>query len=264
MSIAGSDSGGGAGIQADLKTFDAFGAHGLSAITCVTAQNTRGVSAIHAVPGKILAAQLDALFGDFPVRAVKIGMLGSAATARRVAAALRRYRPPFVVLDPVMVATTGALLSSTAAARAMRAELLPLADLVTPNLPEAEAMTGLDLHRDGACEEAIAHLLEDGARAVLLKGGHARGRQVVDRLHDGISRTDFIHPRQAIAGHGTGCTLASAIAARLAQGFTLKNAVRDATDFVARGIRFAYRPGKGGVHVLGHAMAAPRNIPPGG
>jgi hydroxymethylpyrimidine/phosphomethylpyrimidine kinase len=263
MSIAGSDSGGGAGIQADLKTFDAFGAHGLTAITCVTAQNTRGVRAIHAVPGKILEAQLDALFGDFPVGAVKIGMLGSAATARRVAAALRRYRPPFVVLDPVMVATTGARLSSTAAVRVLHAELLPLADLVTPNLPEAEAMTGLELHRDGACEEAIVHLLEGGARAVLLKGGHGRGRQVVDRLHDGTARTDFIHPRRAIAGHGTGCTLASAIAARLAQGFTLKNAVRDATDFVARGIGCAYRPGKGEISILGHALAAPRNIPPG-
>jgi hydroxymethylpyrimidine/phosphomethylpyrimidine kinase len=264
MSIAGSDSGGGAGIQADLKTFDAFGAHGLTAITCVTAQNTRGVSAIHTVPGKILEAQLDALFSDFPVQAVKIGMLGTAVTARRVAAALRRYRPPVVVLDPVMVATTGARLASSAAARALCAELLPLANLVTPNLPEAEVMTGIQIRRDDDFERAIQCLLELGARAVLLKGGHARGRQVIDRLHDGKSRTDFIHPRKNIAGHGTGCTLASAIAARMAQGFTLKNAVRDATDFVARGLVYAYRPGKGKICVLGHALAAPRHIPSDG
>jgi len=124
-------------------------------------------------------------------------------------------------------------------------------------------MTGLEIRNQADYEVAIECLLKRGARAVLLKGGHARGRQVIDRLHDGKTRSDFIHPRRAIAGHGTGCTLASAIAARLAQGFTLKNAVRDATDFVARGIASAYRPGKGKISVLGHALAAPRAISTG-
>ena len=259
LSIAGSDSGGGAGIQADLKTVDAHGMHGITAITCVTAQNTRGVHAVHALPAAAVASQLQALFEDFPVAAVKIGMLGSAGIVRAVAAALRRYRPAQVVLDPVMVATTGASLSNDAAVRALVRHLLPLATVVTPNLPEAEALTGMQLRRAADFDCAASALRALGAHAVLLKGGHARGAEVVDRYYDALGhRSEFRHPRLRVSGHGTGCSLATAVACGLAQGLPAVTAVRQATDFLARALSHAYRPGRGQVSVLGHAQARRR------
>ena len=259
LSIAGSDSGGGAGIQADLKTVDAHGMHGITAITCVTAQNTRGVHAVHVLPAAAVASQLHALFEDFPVAAVKIGMLGSAGIVRAVAAVLRRYRPAQVVLDPVMVATTGASLSSQAAVRGLLRHLLPFATLVTPNLPATEALTGLRLRRAADFDRAAAVLRVLGARAVLLKGGHARGAEVVDRYYDALGhKSEFRHPRLRVSGHGTGCSLATAVACGLAQGLPAVTAVRQATDFLARALSRAYRPGRGQVSVLGHAAARRR------
>jgi hydroxymethylpyrimidine/phosphomethylpyrimidine kinase len=252
LTIAGSDSGGGAGIQADLKTFHAHGVHGLSAITAITAQNTRGVTAVHAVPPGHVRSQLDAVFGDFPVGAVKTGMLGSAAIVRRVARELRRRQPAWLVVDPVMIATSGARLLATDATTALVDELIPLADVLTPNLPEAEALLGHPLKTPRDFDAAGDALLALGARAVLLKGGHAGGREVVDRWYDARGRLDIRHPRLPREGHGTGCTLAAAIAAELAKGRAPRTAVRRATAYVHRALERGYRPGGGEVDVLRH------------
>lgn len=252
LTIAGSDSGGGAGIQADLKTFHAHRTHGLSAITAVTAQNTRGVAAVHKVPDKHVRAQLDALFEDFPVAAVKIGMLGDAATTRLVARLMQARRPPWLVLDPVMIATSGARLLEDAAVHAMIDELLPLADILTPNLPEAEALLGRRVVHPEDFDAAGAALRDMGAAGVLLKGGHAPGREVVDRFYDARGVMSLRHPRLEREGHGTGCTLSSAITARLARGARPRQAVRGATAYVHRALRAAYLPGGGGLHVLRH------------
>lgn len=252
LTIAGSDSGGGAGIQADLKTFHAHRTHGLSVITAVTAQNTRGVTAVHKVPGKHIRAQLEALFDDFPVAAVKIGMLGDAATTRLVARLMRRYRPAWLVLDPVMIATSGARLLEDDAVHAMIDELVPLADILTPNLPEAEALLGRRITRHGDFDHAVAALRAMGADGVLLKGGHAPGDQVVDRFHDARGTMQLVHPRLDREGHGTGCTLSSAITAGLARGDRPRQAVRRATAYVYRALDHAYLPGGGGLHVLRH------------
>ncbi|HET6912590.1 MAG TPA: bifunctional hydroxymethylpyrimidine kinase/phosphomethylpyrimidine kinase [Rhodanobacteraceae bacterium] len=250
LTIAGSDSGGGAGIQADLKTFAALGVHGLSAITAITAQNTRGVRAIHPVPLKHLRAQLDALFEDFPIGAVKTGMLGDAKTTRCVARELRLRKPAWLVVDPVMIATSGARLLDADAVRVLCDELIPLADVLTPNLPEAEALLGIKIKtaRDG--ERAAQSLLDLGVQAVLLKGGHARGREVVDLYADARGTIEFRHPRLKIQAHGTGCTLSAALAASLAKGATPRVATRRAIGFVQRAMRAAYRPGGGALHVL--------------
>lgn len=255
LTIAGSDSGGGAGIQADLKTFDAFGVHGLSALAAVTAQHTRGVTAVHAVPPRILRAQIDAVFDDFFIGAVKIGMLGTAAAVREVALALTVHRPRVVVLDPVMVATSGARLLAPAAVDALVKRLLPLATIVTPNLPEAEALTGRRLRREADFDAAAADLRAAGAGAVLLKGGHGRGQRVIDRLYLGDERRDFVHRRLAVEGHGTGCSLAAAIAAGMACGHDIGEAADMAIGFVQRALAAGYRPGRGRVRVLAHARA---------
>ena len=255
LTIAGSDSGGGAGIQADLKTFDVFGLHGLSAIACVTAQNTRRVSAVHNVPAPVLAAQIDAVFDDFRIGAVKLGMLGTSHAVRTVAAALRRHRGPPVVLDPVMIATSGARLISAGAVATLIRELMPLATIVTPNVPEAEALTGLRLRRPEDFDRAAALLREAGAAAVLLKGGHASGAQVTDRYYDADGKMELVHPRLRVEGHGTGCSLAAAIAAGLAHGADAREAVSIATDFVACALSASYRPGRSRVAVLGHSAA---------
>ncbi|MBS0432251.1 MAG: bifunctional hydroxymethylpyrimidine kinase/phosphomethylpyrimidine kinase [Proteobacteria bacterium] len=250
LTIAGSDSGGGAGIQADLKTFAALGVHGLSAITAITAQNTRGVRAIHPVPLRHLRAQLDALFEDFPVAAVKTGMLADARTARCVAREIERRKPAWLVVDPVMVATSGARLFDKSATRLLRDELLPLADVLTPNLPEAEALLGAKIRNARAAERAALALLELGAGAVLLKGGHATGREVVDLFVDERGTLEFRHPRLPIEAHGTGCTLSAALAAGLAKGAAPRIAARRAIGFVQRALHRAYRPGGGRLHVL--------------
>lgn len=252
LTIAGSDSGGGAGIQADLKTFAALGVHGLSAITAITAQNTRGVRAIHPVPLKHLRAQLDALFEDFPIGAVKTGMLGDAKTARCVARELGKRKPAWLVVDPVMIATSGARLLEDDAIRLLRDELIPLADVLTPNLPEAEALLGTLIRNAREAERAASALLDLGANAVLLKGGHARGREVLDLYADARGTMEFRHPRLGIQAHGTGCTLSAALAANLAKGNTPRIAARRSTDFVQRALRGSFRPGGGDLHVLRH------------
>ena len=258
LTIAGSDSGGGAGIQADLKTFAAHGVHGLSAIAALTAQHTRGVTAVHVPDVAFLRAQLDACFEDFRVGAVKIGMLASAEVIACVADALERYAPPHVVLDPVMVATSGAKLLQDDALHALRTRLIPLASIITPNIPEAELLVGMRILDADAADEAIAALRTMGSPAVLLKGGHLdEGECVIDRYDDGHTDATFMHDRLPIEGHGTGCTLASAIAANLCLGLPLAAAVQEATDYIERALRGGYRPGRGAVIVLDHFGAAP-------
>ncbi|ODU95773.1 MAG: bifunctional hydroxymethylpyrimidine kinase/phosphomethylpyrimidine kinase [Rubrivivax sp. SCN 70-15] len=239
LSIAGSDSGGGAGIQADLKTFAALGGYGMSAITAVTAQNTLGVTAIHAVPPGIVAAQIAAVVGDIGVDAVKIGMLPSAATVQAVAEALRSSNPGApIVLDPVLLASSGDRLVAPDTVTAMLRELFPLATLVTPNLDEAALLLGRAIAGADEMESAAVDLLALGAPAVLLKGGHLQGEVVTDVLAgaDG-TRLAFSAPRLASRNlHGTGCTLSSAIAAGLALGRTLPDAVAQARDFLRQAI----------------------------
>lgn len=259
LTIAGSDSGGGAGIQADLKTFAAHGVHGLSVIAALTAQHTRGVTAVHVPDVGFLRAQLDACFADFDIGAVKIGMLATAGVIDCVADALQAHRPPHVVLDPVMVATSGAKLLADDALHALRTRLLPLASIITPNIPEAELLTGVRIADGEAADAAIAGLRAMGARAVLLKGGHLdEGDTVIDRYNDGVLDAEFIHDRQALEGHGTGCTLGSAIAANLCLGMPMPVAVETATDYIERALRGGYRPGRGDVVVLDHFGAAAR------
>ncbi|MCW5580299.1 MAG: bifunctional hydroxymethylpyrimidine kinase/phosphomethylpyrimidine kinase [Luteimonas sp.] len=258
LTIAGSDSGGGAGIQADLKTFAAHGVHGLSAIAALTAQHTRGVTAVHVPPVAFLRAQIDACFDDFNVAAVKLGMLANAEVIHAVADALQAQRPRFVVLDPVMVATSGAKLLEDAALDALRARLIPLADILTPNIPEAELLTGTRIADGDAAALALEDLLAFGADAVLLKGGHLdEGTRVIDRYRGADGSLQLEHPRLSIDGHGTGCTLASAIAANLCLGLPMAQAVQAATDYVGRALHAGHAPGRGAVTVLGHLQAAP-------
>jgi hydroxymethylpyrimidine/phosphomethylpyrimidine kinase len=252
LTIAGSDSGGGAGIQADLKTFAAHRVHGLSALAALTAQHTRGVTAVHAPPVAFLRAQIDACFDDFRIGAVKLGMLATADIIHAVADALEHWRPPHIVLDPVMVATSGAKLLEDAALDALRTRLLPLARIVTPNIPEAALLLGHTIADHDAAASALSALMDLGARAVLLKGGHLHGARMIDRLACGDERAQFEHDALDLEGHGTGCTLASAIAANLAQGRSLPDACARATDYVHGALLHAYRPGRGAVAVLDH------------
>jgi hydroxymethylpyrimidine/phosphomethylpyrimidine kinase len=240
LTIAGSDSSGGAGIQADLKTFAALGVYGASVLTALTAQNTKGVFAVHQVPAEFIAAQMDAVFSDLAVSAVKIGMLGSAAAIGVVGAGLRRHRARNVVLDTVMTASAGGKLLHDDALDALRA-LIAQAHLVTPNLPEAAALIGADEARDEEAMYAQAQkLLALGAGAVLIKGGHGSGPQSIDLLVEGASRTRFAAPRIATRNtHGTGCTLAAAIAAGLAKNLSLKDAVGQAKAYVTAALEAA-------------------------
>jgi hydroxymethylpyrimidine/phosphomethylpyrimidine kinase len=256
LTIAGSDSGGGAGIQADLRTFAAHRVHGLSVLTALTAQNTRGVSDIHPVPLRHVQAQLEAVFADFRIGAAKTGMLGTPGLVRTVAAALARHRPRHLVVDPVMVASSGARLLLEQAVHGLRRHLLPLASLITPNLPEAEVLLGRSLRDRSDFEAAAVELRTLGAAAVLLKGGHAPGRQVVDLYFDGRRMHRFAHPRLRREGHGTGCTLAAAVTARLARGEPMAAAVEGAIAFVQRALAAGYRPGRGAVYVLDSAVSA--------
>src|SRR5689334_9919387 len=234
LSIAGSDSGGGAGIQADLKTFAALGCFGMTAITALTAQNTQGVRAIHAVPAQMLADQIDAVVEDIGVDAVKIGMLHSAETVRTVASALKRHGLRKVVLDPVMIATSGAKLIDDAAIAVLVRELFPLADVVTPNLDEAALLVGQPLRSEADMEAAGRELIERGASAVLVKGGHLAGDTVSDLLLARGAAPLWMPAARIASGntHGTGCTLSSAIASHLALGGDLVQAVEGARAFV--------------------------------
>jgi hydroxymethylpyrimidine/phosphomethylpyrimidine kinase len=251
LTIAGSDSGGGAGIQADLKTFAAHGVFGLTAITAVTAQNTVMVSEVLALPPEMVRAQIAAVAADFEVAATKIGMLANAAIARTVAAAIDTYRLTHVVLDPVMVAKGGSRLLDDEAVTVLRDALFPRAALVTPNIPEAEALTGMRIGSTDGLRQAAARLIELGARAVVVKGGHLDG-PAVDLLYDGVTTTLLEADRILVRHtHGTGCTFSSAIAARLAVGDTLVDAVRGAKAYVTQAIRRA--PGLGhGAGPIGH------------
>ncbi len=242
LTIAGSDSSGGAGIQADLKTFAALGVYGASAITALTAQNTQGVSAIHDVPADFVAAQIDAVFADLDVGAVKIGMLSQAAVVETVAAALDRHQARNIVLDPVMVASSGAKLLADDAIANLRRLLIPCARAITPNLPEAALLLDASLARDEAEMEAQARALIERfrAQAVLIKGGHGESAESVDLLVDEGGTARFAEKRIATRNtHGTGCTLSSAIAAGLAKGFDLTAAVRAAKTYVTAAIAAA-------------------------
>ncbi len=240
LTIAGSDSGGGAGIQADLKTFSALGCFGTTAITAITAQNTTGVRAIHPVPVQVLADQIDAVVEDIGVDAVKIGMLHAPDVVRTVAAAIDRHRLATIVLDPVMIATSGAVLIDGSAVEVLVRELFPRALVVTPNLDEAAHLVGRPLAGEPDMEDAAQRLLAMGARAVLIKGGHLAGDQVSDLLARlGGERTWMRAPRIDTPNtHGTGCTLSSAIAAHLARGRGLADAVQAARQYV-RGALYA-------------------------
>jgi hydroxymethylpyrimidine/phosphomethylpyrimidine kinase len=236
--IAGSDSSGGAGIQADLKTFAALGVYGASIITTLTAQNTQGVASIHDVPAGFITAQIDAVFSDLDVNAVKIGMVSQAASIEVVAQGLDRHRAKNIVLDPVMVATSGDRLLAPGAVKVLRTLLFPRALIVTPNLPEAAALLEHAPARSEAEMESQARALLDlGARSVLIKGGHGEGSESVDLLVDASSVTRFAAMRIATKNtHGSGCTLSSAIAAGLAKGLDLKSAVREAKAYVTAAI----------------------------
>lgn len=238
LSIAGSDSGGGAGIQADLKTFSALGCFGMTAITAITAQNTQGVRAIHGVPLEILSAQIDAVVDDIGVDAVKIGMLHAPEVVHEVARAIRRHALPHVVLDPVMVATSGDRLSSEQTIEVLVRELFPLATLVTPNLDEAELLLGRKILGVAQLDQAASALLALGAPAVLLKGGHLAGAEVVDVLLQPSGEPVHLASKRIESSnvHGTGCTLSSAIAAYLAIGLDLAQAVRSARRFILSAI----------------------------
>jgi hydroxymethylpyrimidine/phosphomethylpyrimidine kinase len=258
LTIAGSDSGGGAGIQADLKTFSALGVYGASVITALTAQNTRGVTAIHDVPPDFIAAQMDAVFSDLAVGAVKIGMLSQAAVIEAVAAGLIRHEARNVVLDPVMIATSGDSLLARDAVDVMRRVLIPRALVITPNIPEAAAL--LDASPAQSEDEMRAQgqkLLGFGPRAVLIKGGHGEGPHSVDLLVEegGVTRlvTDRVATRNT---HGTGCTLSSAIAAGLAKGIDLVQSVQDAKAYVTAAIAAADRLGVGSGHGPTHHFHA--------
>ncbi|CAM5402457.1 hydroxymethylpyrimidine/phosphomethylpyrimidine kinase [Streptomyces spiroverticillatus] len=251
LTIAASDPSGGAGIQADLKAFSANGAYGTAVLTALTAQNTQGVTGIHAVPPAFVREQIDTLFADVEVDAVKIGMLADAGIAAAVAEALERHRPRYVVLDPVMVSTSGHRLLEADAVAVVRERLLPLADLITPNLPEAGDLLGVAAAQDrGEAVEQARALLETGARRVLLKGGHhTHDAESVDVLvGEGTGVVELSAPRVDTRNtHGTGCTLSAAIAALRPQCDDWHTAVRAAKDYLTGALRAAdtLRVGRG-------------------
>ncbi len=246
LTIAGSDSGGGAGIQADLKTFAALGVYGMSAITAITAQNTLGVTRVQALPPVMVKAQIDAIMSDIGADAVKTGMLANAAIVRVVAAKIREHRFERVVVDPVMVAASGARLLVEEAVETYKRELFPLATVVTPNVPEAEALAGMTVRSAADQKEAARVLKGLGPRYVIVKGGHLTGRDSVDLLFDGRKFTEFRAARIATrSNHGTGCTFASAVAASLAHGRSIEDSVDTAKRYVTEAIRTAFPVGHG-------------------
>jgi hydroxymethylpyrimidine/phosphomethylpyrimidine kinase len=250
LTIAGSDSSGGAGIQADLKTFAALGVYGASVITALTAQNTRGVTGIHVVPADFVSAQIDAVFSDLDVKAVKIGMVAQLAAVDAIVAGLTRWSPNHIVLDPVMVATSGDRLLAPDAVEALRTKLIPRASLITPNLPEAAALLDEPVAAsEAAIENQGKRLLTLGCPAVLIKGGHGQGTESIDYLVSGNGIVALAAPRIATRNtHGTGCSLSSAIAAGLAKGEDMETAVRNAKVWVSAAIAAADQLGVGHGH----------------
>ncbi|HEY0590627.1 MAG TPA: bifunctional hydroxymethylpyrimidine kinase/phosphomethylpyrimidine kinase [Thermoanaerobaculia bacterium] len=261
LTIAGSDSGGGAGIQADLKAFAFLGVHGASAITAITAQNSRVVADVFTLPDAIVASQIDTVMVDLRPDAVKIGMLGTARLVRLVASKLREWKPAHVVLDPVMIASSGARLLEEDAVAALRDELVPLATIITPNWPEAGILIGRELGGLDESEPIAEAFAAIGARRVLLKGGHLPGRMLVDLLIDGARRIEYRHLRiEEAEGHGTGCALASAVAAGLALGYPVEEAVRIATDLVHKALVERYEVGESKPVYLGFAAEPPPRV----
>jgi hydroxymethylpyrimidine/phosphomethylpyrimidine kinase len=247
LTIAGSDSSGGAGIQADLKTFAAHGVYGLSAITAVTAQNTLGVTAVETLSADLVTAQIEAVMSDLGADAAKTGMLANAAIVEAVAAAVEDLQIPLLVVDPVMIAKSGDRLLDDEALGAVKSELIRKAFLVTPNVPEAETLAGITIRSDDERREAARRIHAFGSSAVVIKGGHMPSPTIVDLLYDGRHFVEF--PTERIAGtntHGTGCTFAAAVTAHLALGHPLEEAIREAQIYVAEAIRHA--PGLGGGH----------------
>jgi hydroxymethylpyrimidine/phosphomethylpyrimidine kinase len=246
LTIAGSDSSGGAGIQADLKTFAALGVYGTSAITAVTAQNTVGVMAVEPVASDLVIAQIEAVAGDIELHATKTGMLATAAIVEAVAATIKELELPLVVVDPVMLAKSGDRLLDADAVQAMRAELLPCARVVTPNIPEAEVLSGVSIRSIENAREAARRIHALGPGAVIVKGGHGSGPDVVDLLFDGGKFTEFCTARiETRHTHGTGCTFAAAVAAHLALGCTLAEATGQAQAYVVGAIRHGLPIGRG-------------------
>jgi hydroxymethylpyrimidine/phosphomethylpyrimidine kinase len=257
LSIAGSDSGGGAGIQADIKTASALGVYGMSVITSLTAQNTQGVRGIYAVPAEFVRAQAEAVLDDIGADAVKIGMLPTPEIVDTIVALIQKYELQNVVLDPVMIATSGDALISEEAIERIMTRLLPKVRVVTPNIPEAEYMTGLTLGEARAADyERLAQdFFDKGTRAILIKSGHREVAETEDRLYDGSIENQAIYPYQKVDTphtHGTGCTLSSAIASLLARGLELPEAVREAEAYihqaVASGAAYSLGRGHGPVH----------------
>ncbi len=245
MTIAGSDSGGGAGIQADLKTFAALGVYGTSVLTAITAQNTVGVTGIHEIPVDMIEAQIEAITSDIEVDAVKTGMLSSIAIIETVVSRLQHHRVDRLVVDPVMVAKSGDRLLKEDAVEALRTKLLPLATVVTPNIPEAETLADMRIENAEDAREAARRLVAMGPRAVVVKGGHLPGPPV-DLLYDGKQFREFDAPRiETTSTHGTGCTFASAIAAGLAKGMGVADAVAASKEYVTEAIRRAFPLGRG-------------------
>ncbi len=246
LTIAGSDSGGGAGIQADLKTFAAHGVFGTCAITAITAQNTVGVTAVFPLSADLVTAQIEAVTTDIDVNAVKTGMLANAAIVEAVAAAIESLDLPNVVIDPVMIAKSGDRLLEPEAVAALTTELLPRAFVVTPNIPEAEALSGMSILTLKEARRAARRIREMGPQAVVIKGGHLDGVEVIDLLWDGHDLLELRAPRiQTTSTHGTGCTFASAIAAGLALGRPLRQVVADAQAYVRGAIEHAPAIGHG-------------------
>ena len=242
LSIAGSDSSAGAGLQADLKTFSALGVYGATVVTAVTAQNTLGVTAVHVIPGDIITAQLDAVFSDLSIAAVKTGMLGSEEAIAAAASGLERWaRNIPVVVDPVMMSTTGSRLLERGAEKAFVERLIPLASLITPNLHEAAALLDLPVARSAdEVKNQAQRILAFGPSAVLIKGGHGEGPDATDIFFDGASFHSYFAPRIATANtHGTGCTLASAVAAFLVRGLPLERAIAEAKTYLHEALEHA-------------------------
>jgi hydroxymethylpyrimidine/phosphomethylpyrimidine kinase len=255
LTVAGSDSGGGAGIQADLKTFSAFRVFGMSVLTAVTAQNSVGVTGVHDLPPEFVALQIDAVLGDFGADSVKLGMLSNAGIIRAVAGRLRAHGQTRIVLDPVMIAKSGAPLLQPDARAALVEAVLPLAEVVTPNLHEASVLAGLPVASEADMEEAARRIHAQGPRHVLVKGGHLKD-SATDILYDGRSFTRFPAPRlDSNNTHGTGCTYSAAIAAGLALGAPLAAAIGEAKAYVTAAIREGFPAGRG-VGVLRHFVGA--------
>jgi len=252
LTIAGSDSSGGAGIQADLKTFAALDVYGTCAITAITAQNTLGVISVEPLVADLVTAQIEAVAGDIEIHATKTGMLATAAIVEVVTAAIDELDLPKVVVDPILIATSGESLLDADGLQVMRTELFPRALVVTPNIPEAEVLSGYQIRSTEDAQEAARRIHDLGPTAVIITGGHGRGEIVVDLLYDGDRFVEFQTARVSSPPiHGTGCTFASAVAAYLARGFSVEESAERAQSYVAGAIRQAFAIGQGR-HVLHH------------